>query len=87
MKVHEHALLFLRKAEQDDFVLELLLRLPESPDEVIGFHAQQAVEKRAKPSSPQLGYRFAEPTTLLNSWTSQVIMGFQSPRSSRNCVG
>ena len=48
MKVHEHALLFLRKAEQDDFVLELLLRLPESPDEVIGFHAQQAVEKRIK---------------------------------------
>ena len=40
MKVREHALLFLRKAEQDDFVLDLLLGSPESPDEIIGFHAQ-----------------------------------------------
>ena len=48
MKVREHALLFLRKAEQDEFVLALPLGSPDSPEEAVGFHAQQAVEKRIK---------------------------------------
>jgi predicted DNA binding CopG/RHH family protein len=48
VKAGEHARLFLRKAEQDEFVLALPLGSPESPEEAVGFHAQQAVEKRIK---------------------------------------
>lgn len=36
------------KAAQDEFTLRKLVPDPESPDEVIGFHAQQAVEKILK---------------------------------------
>ena len=44
----EHAELLLRKAQQDEFALEKLIPDPASPDEIIGFHAQQAVEKSLK---------------------------------------
>jgi hypothetical protein len=41
----EHAEVLLRKAQQDEFALEKLAPDPASPDEIIGFHAQQAIEK------------------------------------------
>ena len=44
----ELAELLLRKAAQDEFVLERLAPDPATPEEVIGFHAQQAVEKMLK---------------------------------------
>lgn len=44
----EHAELLLRKAAQDEFVFERLAGDPECSDEVLGFHAQQAVEKMLK---------------------------------------
>jgi len=44
----EHAELLLRKAQQDQFALEKLMPDPASPDEIIGFHAQQAIEKTLK---------------------------------------
>jgi HEPN domain-containing protein len=42
------ALLLARKAEGDESVLEKLLDDPDVPDDVLGFHAQQAIEKRLK---------------------------------------
>jgi len=48
MPQREHSELLLRKAAQDEFTVEKLIPDPESPDEVIGFHAQQAVEKILK---------------------------------------
>ena len=36
----EYAELLLRKADQDEFTVRKLLPDPDSPDEVIGFHAQ-----------------------------------------------
>ena len=48
MHSRELAELFLRKSRQDEFVLDKLISDPTSPDEVIGFHAQQAVEKMLK---------------------------------------
>ncbi len=48
MPPHEYAELLLRKAEQDEFTIEKLIDDPQSPDEIIGFHAQQAVEKLLK---------------------------------------
>jgi HEPN domain-containing protein len=48
MRSRELAELLLHKAGQDEFVLEKLVSDPASPDEVIGFHAQQAIEKMLK---------------------------------------
>ena len=48
MQSREHAELLLRKAAQDEFTARKLVPDPESPDEVIGFHAQQAIEKMLK---------------------------------------
>jgi HEPN domain-containing protein len=38
----------LRKARQDELALEKLTSDPAFPDEIIGFHAQQAIEKTLK---------------------------------------
>ncbi|MBI4581879.1 MAG: HEPN domain-containing protein [Planctomycetes bacterium] len=48
MKWREHAGLLLRKAAQDEYVLDRLLDDPGAPTEVFGFHAQQAAEKLLK---------------------------------------
>jgi HEPN domain-containing protein len=42
------AKLLLEKAEQDRYVVDRLLEDSSAPDEVVGFHAQQAVEKLMK---------------------------------------
>jgi HEPN domain-containing protein len=48
MRSREHAELLLRKAAEHQFVVEKLSSDPASRDEVIGFHAQQSVEKTRK---------------------------------------
>lgn len=48
MRSRELAELLLRKARQDEFAMDKLMPDPDSPDELIGFHAQQAVEKILK---------------------------------------
>lgn len=45
MKRREQALLFLRKAAQDESLLDAVLEFDSVSDEVIGFHCQQAAEK------------------------------------------
>ena len=56
----ELAELLLRKAEQDEFALDKLIPDPKSPDEIIGFHAQQAIEKMLKAvlASATVRYRY-----------------------------
>lgn len=48
MRNREHAEILLRKADQDIFVLERLIGDPAAPDEILGFHVQQAAEKVLK---------------------------------------
>ncbi len=48
MKWLEHANLLLRKATQDEYLLDRMLDDPRAPVELFGFHAQQAVEKLLK---------------------------------------
>jgi Uncharacterized conserved protein related to C-terminal domain of eukaryotic chaperone, SACSIN len=48
MKWREQSLKLLEKAAQDEFVMDKLLADPASPEEAIGFHAQQAAEKLLK---------------------------------------
>jgi len=45
---HDHALLLLSKASADKLVLDKLADDSEIADDVIGFHAQQAIEKLLK---------------------------------------
>ena len=48
MKWHEQALLLLEKAGEDEYALNRLLDDPNVSEAVLGFHAQQAVEKALK---------------------------------------
>ncbi len=48
MKRREQALLFLRKAAQDEALLDEVLTSERVGDEVVGFHCQQAAEKMLK---------------------------------------
>ena len=45
---HEHAEMLLGKARNDQIAFEKLAADPSTPDDVTGFHAQQAVEKCLK---------------------------------------
>jgi HEPN domain-containing protein len=47
-EARELALLLVRKAEGDEALLDKLLDDPDVPDDILGFHAQQAIEKRMK---------------------------------------
>jgi HEPN domain-containing protein len=47
-EARELALLLVRKAEGDEALLDKLLDDPDVPDDILGFHAQQATEKRLK---------------------------------------
>ncbi len=60
MHSRELAELFLRNAQQDEFVLDKLISDPSSPIEIICFHAQQSVEKRLKAVLALHGVRFAK---------------------------
>ena len=58
MKPREQALLLLRKAAQDEALLDEVLRSAHVSDEIIGFHCQQAIEKILKALLSDLGVRF-----------------------------
>ena len=60
MPPREYAALLLRKAAQDEFTVRKLMADPGSPDEIIGFHAQQAVEKilKAVLAAREIRYRW-----------------------------
>lgn len=58
MKRREQARLFLRKAEEDENLLDEVLNSPRVSDTVIGFHCQQAAEKLLKALLSFLGVHF-----------------------------
>lgn len=51
-------MLFLRKAAQDEALLDAVLASDQVSDEVIGFHCQQAAEKMLKALLSDLGTAF-----------------------------
>jgi HEPN domain-containing protein len=57
MKRREQALLLLRKAAQDEALVDQVLTSGEVSDEIIGFHCQQAAEKILKALLSDLGVR------------------------------
>ena len=57
MKRREQALLLLRKAAQDEALVDQVLASYQVSDEIIGFHCQQAAEKILKAFLSDLGVR------------------------------
>ena len=58
MKHHEKALLLLEKASEDEALLDEILDSERISDEIIGFHAQQAVEKLLKAVLSEFGVAY-----------------------------
>ena len=57
--------LLLRKAAQDEYAIHKLIDDPDAPDEIIGFHAQQAVEKMLKAILALHGIRYRKTHDLV----------------------
>lgn len=53
-EVRDLAARFARKARSDEIALDKLANDPDVPDDLIGFHAQQALEKHC---CPMIGQR------------------------------
>jgi HEPN domain-containing protein len=58
MKSREQARLLMRKAAQDEALLDVIVDSDTVSDEVFGFHCQQAAEKLMKALLSRLGIRF-----------------------------
>jgi len=58
-KSREHARLLMEKAAEDAYVLERLAGDAKAPDAIMGFHAQQAVEKCLKAVLTSRGIPYA----------------------------
>jgi HEPN domain-containing protein len=58
MKRREQALLLLRKAAQDEALLDEVLASDQVSDEIIGFHCQPAAGKILKALLSDVGVRF-----------------------------
>jgi HEPN domain-containing protein len=58
MKQHELALLFLRKAAEDEALVNAVLNDETVSDASVGFHCQQAAEKLLKALLAELGVPF-----------------------------
>jgi HEPN domain-containing protein len=58
MKRREQALLLLRKAAQDEALLDAVIDSAAVSDEIFGFHCQQAAEKLLKALLSDLAVRF-----------------------------
>jgi HEPN domain-containing protein len=48
MRPHDLAVLYIRKAREDELIAQRLAPMNDVPDTGVGFHAQQAVEKSLK---------------------------------------
>ncbi len=58
MKRHEQAALFLRKAAEDEALLDAVMNVASVADSTFGFHCQQAAEKLLKALLSAAGLRF-----------------------------
>lgn len=85
MAASDEARRFLHKAAQDEYVLARLSDDPAAPDEQLGFHAQQAVEKLLKSALFLAGGNRPGPTTSRNSKPWWARPGDRFPSSSSRC--
>ena len=84
MAASDEARRFLQKAAQDEYVLARLLEDLAAPDEQLGFHAQQAVEKLLKAAlflvgrAPPRTHHLAQLEALLAEAASPLPAEFQA---------
>jgi len=69
MKRREQALLFLRKAAQDESLLDAVLECPSVSDELIGFHCQQLFKHLPSTSQQERNHRSPTGVQALRVWT------------------
>ncbi len=69
MRQQELARLVLEKARQDLALVQVVVESPDVADEIVGFHAQQAIEKSIKAALTRRGveYRFTHDLSVLFS--------------------
>ena len=58
MKLHEQALLYFKKALEDENLIDEVIDSEKVSDEIFGFHCQQAAEKLLKAVASEMGIRF-----------------------------
>jgi len=80
MKQHEQALLFLKKAGEDEALLDAVLDEPRVADSIFGFHCQQAAEKLLKAWLSQSGARVQKTHDLRELMNLLEAAGHSIPR-------
>lgn len=79
MKQLEQARLYLKKAKEDEALLDEVLDSPRISDSVIGFHCQQAAEKLVKALLSCWGLRFRKTHDLLELVDLLIDSGYDMP--------
>ena len=75
----EQAKKFLKKAAQDEALLDFVIHAPTVTDEIFGFHCQQAAEKLLKAILSTKQVRFAKTHDLLELIALVVQTGIKFP--------
>ena len=75
----EQAKKFLKKAAEDEALLDLIIQAPTVTDEIFGFHCQQAAEKLLKAFLSAKQVRFAKTHDLLELIALILQSGTQLP--------
>ncbi len=84
MKRREQALLLLRKAAQDEALLDAVLTSDQVSDEIVGFHCQQAAEKILKALLSDLEVRFRKTHEIGSLMALLAQAGFALPDQFEN---
>ena len=84
MKRREQAHLLLRKAGQDEALLDQVLEFDQISDEIIGFHCQQAAEKILKALLSDLEVRFRKTHEIGVLMALLTQAGFPLPENLQN---
>ncbi|MDI6853868.1 MAG: HEPN domain-containing protein [Deltaproteobacteria bacterium] len=71
MKQSELALLYLRKAAEDEALIDEVIASPRVSDAAIGFHCQQAAEKLLKALLAHLKVRARRLVQELRGWVEK----------------
>ncbi len=79
MRQHEQALLFLKKAAEDEALLDAVLTVETVADATFGFHCQQAAEKLLKALLSELCIRFQRTHDLQELMNLLEVAGHKLP--------
>jgi HEPN domain-containing protein len=87
MTSRDHALVLLRKATDDATAARKFADDPEIADAIVGFHAQQAVEKALKAVLSVVSAPIHGPTTCGSWWSCLTRLVISCQRTSQRSAG